>query len=43
MNTVWEVDPESGESWFVVQLADLPKDKVNTEERLPGLKGPGCA
>ena len=41
INTVWEIDPANGDSWFVVELADLPKDRVNTEGRLPGLTGPG--
>jgi hypothetical protein len=41
MNTIWDVDPATGDSWIVAELKDLPRDQVNTEGRLPGLKGPG--
>jgi hypothetical protein len=40
-NAVWEIDPVNGDNRLVVELKDLPKDKLNTEGRLPGLNGPG--
>ena len=43
MNTVWEIDPASGESWFVVELKDLPQDQVNTGRSFAGAERSGAA
>ena len=42
MSTVWQVDPTSGESHIVLELADIPKAEQNAAPRLPIVENVPC-